>query len=120
ATIGGYLTENWGWQTSWRRLRLVQHVAQSRRRRRHGDTCQISELTNYFRAHGVSDLSLAQHKAIVALGNVVRRQALIIGFSDTFVIIGSRWRSPPWPCCLPPRRQRRPTPGLLRVWTFAI
>jgi DHA2 family multidrug resistance protein len=31
---------------------------------------------------------LAQHKAIVALGNVVKRQALIMGFSDTFAVIG--------------------------------
>jgi DHA2 family multidrug resistance protein len=49
---------------------------------------RISELTNYFLAHGVSDPTLAAHKAIVALGNVVRRQALIIGFSDTFAVIG--------------------------------
>ena len=30
----------------------------------------------------------AQHKAIIALGNVVRRQALFVGFSDTFAVIG--------------------------------
>src|SRR5262252_4898285 len=49
---------------------------------------RIAELTSYFLAHGVSDPALAQHKAIVALGNVVKRQALIIGFSDTFAVIG--------------------------------
>jgi len=49
---------------------------------------RISELTNYFLAHGISDATLAQHKAIVALGNVVNRQALIMGFSDTFAVIG--------------------------------
>src|SRR6516164_6020349 len=49
---------------------------------------RINDLTNYFLAHGVSDPALASHKAIVALGNVVKRQALIIGFSDTFAVIG--------------------------------
>src|SRR5262245_238865 len=39
---------------------------------------RISELTNYCLAHRVFDPILPQHKAIVALGNVVRRQALII------------------------------------------
>jgi DHA2 family multidrug resistance protein len=49
---------------------------------------RISGLTSYFLSHGVSDLTTAQHKAIVALGNVVKRQALIMGFSDTFAVIG--------------------------------
>jgi MFS transporter, DHA2 family, multidrug resistance protein len=49
---------------------------------------RIAELTSYFQAHGVSDPSAAQHQAIVALGNIVRRQALIMGFSDTFAVIG--------------------------------
>jgi DHA2 family multidrug resistance protein len=30
----------------------------------------------------------AQHQAIVALGNLVKRQALVMGFSDTFAVIG--------------------------------
>src|SRR5262249_49340431 len=49
---------------------------------------RIAEMTNYFAAHGVSDAATAQHQAIVALGNVVRRQALVMGFSDTFAVIG--------------------------------
>jgi MFS transporter, DHA2 family, multidrug resistance protein len=49
---------------------------------------RLSDLTNYFLAHGVSDAALAHHKAIIALGNIVKRQALIIGFSDTFAVIG--------------------------------
>ncbi len=43
----------------------------------------------YFMAHGVADPSAAQHKAIVAIGATVRRQALIMGFSDTFAVIGT-------------------------------
>src|SRR5262249_60604789 len=49
---------------------------------------RIAELTNYFLAHGVSDPATAKHQAIVAIGNAVKRQALIIGFSDTFAVIG--------------------------------
>ena len=49
---------------------------------------RITELTNYFLAHGISDPATAKHKAIVAIGNAVKRQALVIGFSDTFAIIG--------------------------------
>jgi MFS transporter, DHA2 family, multidrug resistance protein len=49
---------------------------------------RIAELTNYFLAHGLSDPATAKHQAIVAIGKAVKRQALIIGFSDTFAIIG--------------------------------
>jgi DHA2 family multidrug resistance protein len=50
---------------------------------------RIAGLTNYFLAHGVSDPAAAQHQAIVALGGVVRRQALIFAFGDTFAVIGA-------------------------------
>src|SRR5262249_23839456 len=50
---------------------------------------RIAELTNYFLAHGISDAAIAKHQAIVAIGNAVKHQALIIGFSDTFAIIGA-------------------------------
>jgi MFS transporter, DHA2 family, multidrug resistance protein len=49
---------------------------------------RISELTGYFMSHGISDPTAAQHQAIVALGHVVKRQALVMGFGDTFAIIG--------------------------------
>jgi len=49
---------------------------------------RIAELTNYFMAHGVPDPASARHQAIVALGNTVKRQALVMGFSDTFAVIG--------------------------------
>jgi DHA2 family multidrug resistance protein len=50
---------------------------------------RIDHLTQYFMAHGVTDLALAQHKAIAAIGATVHRQALIQGFSDTFAVIGT-------------------------------
>jgi MFS transporter, DHA2 family, multidrug resistance protein len=49
---------------------------------------RISEMTGYFMSHGISDPAAAQHQAIVALGNIVKRQALVLGFGDTFAIIG--------------------------------
>jgi DHA2 family multidrug resistance protein len=40
-------------------------------------------------SHGTSAPAVAQHQAIVAIGGAIRRQALIIGFSDTFAVIGA-------------------------------
>src|SRR4029079_3444888 len=42
---------------------------------------RLADLTRYFTAHGVSDPAVAQHQAIVAIGGIVRRQALIMAFS---------------------------------------
>lgn len=49
---------------------------------------RIETMTNYFMAHGISDPATAKHQAIVALGKTVKRQALVLGFSDTFAVIG--------------------------------
>jgi DHA2 family multidrug resistance protein len=49
---------------------------------------RIADLTNYFMAHGVPDPAAAQRQAIVALGHTVRHQALVMGFSDTFAVLG--------------------------------
>lgn len=49
---------------------------------------RIDQMTNYFLAHGVSDVATAKSQAIVALGKTVKRQALVLGFSDTFAVIG--------------------------------
>jgi MFS transporter, DHA2 family, multidrug resistance protein len=50
---------------------------------------RISDLTHFFMTHGVTDPAHAQHQAIAAIGATVRRQALIMGFSDTFAVIGT-------------------------------
>ncbi|MGX5802452.1 MDR family MFS transporter [Bradyrhizobium sp. Arg314] len=50
---------------------------------------RIDHLIQYFMAHGASDPALAQHKAIAVIGATVHRQALILGFSDTFGVIGA-------------------------------
>src|ERR1700721_1115055 len=48
---------------------------------------RISEMTDFFMAHGVPDPAAAHHQAIIALGNTVKRQALVRGFSDTFAVL---------------------------------
>ena len=49
---------------------------------------RIAQMTNYFMAHGVSDPTAAHNQAIAALGNAIRRQALVLGFSDAFAVVG--------------------------------
>jgi DHA2 family multidrug resistance protein len=49
---------------------------------------RIAQMTDYFLAHGVADPTSARQQAIIALGNAVKRQALVLGFSDTFAVIG--------------------------------
>jgi DHA2 family multidrug resistance protein len=49
---------------------------------------RIAQTTDYFLAHGVADPTAAHNQAIIALGNTVKRQALVMGFSDTFAILG--------------------------------
>lgn len=49
---------------------------------------RLEQLTGYFMTHGVSDHAKAASQAVVTLGRVVKRQALIMGFSDTFAVIG--------------------------------
>jgi DHA2 family multidrug resistance protein len=49
---------------------------------------RLDQTTGYFLSHGVSDHAAAAQQAIIALGRVVKRQALIMGFSDTFAVIG--------------------------------
>jgi DHA2 family multidrug resistance protein len=49
---------------------------------------RLDQMTGYFMSHGVSDHAAAAQQAVIALGRVVKRQALIMGFSDTFAVIG--------------------------------
>jgi DHA2 family multidrug resistance protein len=49
---------------------------------------RIAALTDYFMAHGVTDPAGARHQAVVALGRIVKQQALVMGFSDTFAVVG--------------------------------
>jgi DHA2 family multidrug resistance protein len=49
---------------------------------------RIDQLTNFFLAHGVTDPAAAHQQAIIAIGNSVKQQALVMGFSDTFAVVG--------------------------------
>jgi DHA2 family multidrug resistance protein len=49
---------------------------------------RIDDLTTYFMSHGVSDPAVAQQKAFVAVGDIIRKQAMIMGYSDTFAVLG--------------------------------
>src|SRR5580692_10172550 len=49
---------------------------------------RLNELTAYFVSHGVSDPAAARREAIVALGNIVRKQATIMAYADTFAVLG--------------------------------
>src|SRR6202030_2554336 len=43
---------------------------------------RLNELTAYFMNHGVSDAATARREAIVALGDIVRTQSMIMAYAD--------------------------------------
>jgi DHA2 family multidrug resistance protein len=50
---------------------------------------RIAQMTDFFMSHGVPDPAAARQQAVIALGNTVKRQALVMGFSDTFAVIAA-------------------------------
>ncbi|HEY1719916.1 MAG TPA: MDR family MFS transporter [Magnetospirillaceae bacterium] len=48
---------------------------------------RVQALTQYFVARG-ADIDTAHAKAVSAVGNVIHKQALIMGFSDTYFLLG--------------------------------
>jgi DHA2 family multidrug resistance protein len=50
---------------------------------------RLDQLTQYFVNHGVIDRTDAAHRAYVAIGNIVQKQAFILAFSDTFYLLGA-------------------------------
>jgi MFS transporter, DHA2 family, multidrug resistance protein len=50
---------------------------------------RIEQLTQYFMNHGIIDRVDAAHRAYVAVGNIVQKQAFILAFSDTFYVLGA-------------------------------
>jgi DHA2 family multidrug resistance protein len=49
---------------------------------------RLEQLTQYFVNHGVLDRTDATHRAYVAIGHIVQKQAFILAFSDTFYLLG--------------------------------
>jgi DHA2 family multidrug resistance protein len=50
---------------------------------------RIEQLTQYFINHGITDPAYAAHRAVVAIGGIVQKQAFIFAFSDTFYLLGA-------------------------------
>jgi DHA2 family multidrug resistance protein len=50
---------------------------------------RIGQLTHYFMNHGVIDRIDAGHRAYVAIGHIIQKQAYILAFSDTFYALGA-------------------------------
>jgi MFS transporter, DHA2 family, multidrug resistance protein len=50
---------------------------------------RLEQLTLYFINHGVVDRADAVHRAYVAIGHIVQKQAFILAFSDTFYLLGA-------------------------------
>jgi DHA2 family multidrug resistance protein len=50
---------------------------------------RIEQLTQYFMNHGVVDHTEASHRAVIAIGHIVQKQAFILAFSDTFYLLGA-------------------------------
>lgn len=50
---------------------------------------RLDQLTDYFMNHGVIDRVDAAHRAYVAVGKIVQKQAFILAFSDTFFALGA-------------------------------
>jgi MFS transporter, DHA2 family, multidrug resistance protein len=50
---------------------------------------RIDQLTQYFINHGVTNPADAAHRAFVAIGGIVQKQAFILAFSDTFYLMGA-------------------------------
>ncbi len=50
---------------------------------------RIDQLTQYFFNHGIADHAEATHRAVIAIGKIVQKQAFILAFSDTFYLLGA-------------------------------
>ncbi len=49
---------------------------------------RLAGLQQYFITRGVTDPAAALHQAVIAVGDAVRAQAVIMGYSDTFGLLG--------------------------------
>src|SRR5215469_12938308 len=50
---------------------------------------RIEQFTQYFMNHGINDRIDATHRAYVAIGHIVQKQAYILAFSDAFYTLGA-------------------------------
>ena len=50
---------------------------------------RLASLQQYFLAHGVPDPAAAMHRAVIAIGEIIRAQATVMGYSDCFGLLGA-------------------------------
>ena len=50
---------------------------------------RIENLKSYFMSHGISDAAAATQQALIGIGSHIRAQATLMGFSDTFALLGA-------------------------------
>jgi DHA2 family multidrug resistance protein len=49
---------------------------------------RLTDLQQYFMAHGTPDPAGAMHRAMIAIGASIRAQATYMGYSDCFALLG--------------------------------
>jgi MFS transporter, DHA2 family, multidrug resistance protein len=49
---------------------------------------RLADLQRYLMVHGYPDPAGAMHRAIIAVGQTIRAQATIMGYADSFALIG--------------------------------
>jgi DHA2 family multidrug resistance protein len=49
---------------------------------------RLADLQQYFMSHGFPDPAGALHRAIIAVGQTIRAQATIMGYADSFALLG--------------------------------
>jgi DHA2 family multidrug resistance protein len=49
---------------------------------------RLEGMQQYFLAHGSADPAAAMHSAMIAVGNAIHAQATIMGYSDSFALLG--------------------------------
>jgi MFS transporter, DHA2 family, multidrug resistance protein len=50
---------------------------------------RLASLQSYFMAHGTPDAAGAMHRAMIAVGSIVRAQATYMGYADCFGLLGA-------------------------------
>ena len=45
-------------------------------------------MQQYFKSHGFPDPAGALHRAVIAVGDIIRAQATIMGYADCFALLG--------------------------------
>jgi DHA2 family multidrug resistance protein len=49
---------------------------------------RLASLQQYFLTHGVPDPAVAMHRAVIAIGEIIRAQATLMGYADCFGLLG--------------------------------